>query len=98
MKHFVILINYKIPFEQFEHVVPAHREYLQTAVDAGMVLLSGPRIPRDGGVVIVRAGSETAVREFAAGDPYNLAGAAEYQILEFKPGRHQDFLNAWIGE
>ena len=98
MKHFVVLINYKVPFEQFEHVVPSHREYLQSAVDAGMVLLSGPRIPRTGGVVIIKADSESAARAFTDKDPYNLAGVADYQILEFKPGRHQDFLDDWISE
>lgn len=95
MRHFMILVNYTAPFSEIEHIVPEHRNHLQRAVEAGVILFSGPRIPRTGGIVIARAESETTIQDLIDKDPYKLAGVAEYQVVEFRPGRHQPFLDDW---
>lgn len=98
MKHYIILIHYKVPFEQFESIVPIHREHLQRGVDAGIVLLSGPRVPRKGGVIIAKAESPDVIHNLIEDDPYKVNGVAEYEIIEFSPGRRQSFLSPWIDD
>jgi uncharacterized protein YciI len=98
MKHFLILINYTAPFESFEQLVPEHRQHLQRAVDAGIILFSGPRNPRDGGVVIARADSRDDLQTLIDNDPYRRFDVASYTVHEFIPGRHQPFLDDWLAE
>lgn len=97
MNHYLILIKYTVPFSQVEPTLPVHREHLQRCVDAGILLVSGPRNPRTGGVVIARAESEQVIRKMIDDDPYKQQGLAEYELIEFKPGKHQKFLADWIG-
>lgn len=97
MNHYLILIKYSVPFEMVEPTLVEHREHLQRQVDAGTILLSGPRNPRNGGLIIARAESEQQIRKMIADDPYKRDGLAEYELIEFKPGKHQKFLADWIG-
>lgn len=96
MRHFIVAINYSAAFTEIEPIVPSHRQHIQAAVDAGIILLSGPRVPRTGGMVIARAESESVIQNMIDQDPYKIAGVAEYQVIEFTPGRHQPFLDDWI--
>lgn len=96
MKHFVVIITYVKPFANFESLLPAHREHLQRGVEAGLLLVSGPQLPRTGGILIVRADSLDALEQFIAADPYAINRVATFQAIEFVPGRHQPFLADWI--
>lgn len=96
MKHFLILIHYRIPAEQMGEVVQEHRAYLQAGYQQGMLLMSGPRSPRTGGVVVARAPALEDVQAFFQNDPYQLHGAADYEFIEFIPLFHQDFLKEWV--
>ncbi len=96
MRHFIVIINYTTDFAEIEPLVPEHRNHLQAAVDNGVILMSGPRIPRTGGFFIAKADSDVTIQNLIDNDPYRRAGVAEYQIVEFKPGKHQGFLADWI--
>lgn len=98
MRHFIVIINYTTNFEEIEPLVLEHRNKLQEAVDAGIILISGPRIPRTGGFFIAKGESDVTIQQLIDKDPYKHAGVAEYQIVEFKPGRHQKLLDSWIQE
>ena len=96
MKHSVIEVTYIAPIEKIDDVLPKHREFLQTGYRNGMLLCSGPKNPRIGGIVIARAETEQEIVNFFAGDPYKINNLAEYRITEFNPVLHQEFLNDWI--
>ena len=96
MKHFVVEIIYLKPLEQVSPVTPDHREYLQTGYARGILLLSGPQVPRVGGILIGRAESIEAMREYCDQDPYALAGVAKHRIIEFNPMSSQQILKDWL--
>jgi uncharacterized protein YciI len=50
---------------------------------AGYLLASGPRIPPTDGIVLAQAPTLDEMREFLNRDPFNKAGVAEYEIIEF---------------
>lgn len=96
MKYFIIEIIYIVPLEDIEKTTLEHRTFLRKLYDEKLILMSGPKVPRSGGIVICRAESiEVAVNLFKV-DPYQKKGLAEYRIIEFKPLNHQEFLNDWI--
>ena len=96
MKHFIVEINYKIPAEQMADIVAEHRQFLQTGYDQGLLLCSGPRVPRTGGMVVARAASLQEIQQFFEGDPYHQHDVAEHHFVEFEPVKRQEFLEAWV--
>lgn len=83
MPFFVIESRFTQPFECFGEAVPAHRAYLDKGYAAGLLLCSGPKADRTGGIVIARASDEAAVHAFLADEPYHVQGLASYEIKPF---------------
>jgi uncharacterized protein YciI len=52
-----------------EAVVEAHYEYLKQATEEGVLLLAGPCLDETFGLVIFKAESDEAAREFMLNDP-----------------------------
>ncbi len=96
MKNYYVEITYLVGKDVLEPVVPEHRAFLQTGYDKGWLLMSGPMVPRTGGIVIARAPSVDDLREFFRHDPYAAKGVASYRFVEFEPVKRQPFLEDWI--
>ena len=96
MKHFLIDIEYIVPLARIDEIVAQHRAFLQTGYDKGWLLMSGPKNPKTGGVVIARAPSLEELQELFNHDPYQLNQAAVYQFREFDPVKRQAFMEEWI--
>ncbi len=95
MKHFVIDLHYIVPMDRIEAAVQEHRAFLQTGYDQGLLLCSGPKTPRTGGVIIARAPSLAHLQAFCSEDPFLKQGLAEYRYTEFTPVKRQHFLEGW---
>lgn len=98
MRHFLVEINYLIPAEQLGEITPLHRTFLQTGYDKGWLLISGPRVPRTGGVMIARAPSLEELQAFLKNDPFLKRGVASYSYTEFDPVKFQPILEEWVAE
>jgi uncharacterized protein YciI len=90
MTLFLVLIRYTRPAGELDRLRPAHREFLRRHYDAGRLIVSGPRVDRTGGVVLARGASAGEVAAWFVDDPYARAGAADYEVVEFKVGSHAD--------
>lgn len=82
---FVVSLTYKVPLEEIDRLGPAHREWLKQGYADGVFVVSGPKRPRTGGVIIAR-GEIEALRARLAEDPFAKAGAADYEITDFATG------------
>lgn len=83
---FIVMLTYIAPIEEIDALLPPHREYLKRHYAAGTFLASGPKVPRDGGVILARAGSRAELDAVLAEDPFAEAGVARYEVTEFLPG------------
>ena len=83
---FLILLHYENGLELVDEHLPAHVRWLRRNYERGRFLLSGRRHPRNGGVILCRAGSRAEVDVLVSEDPFAAAGAARHEILEFLPG------------
>lgn len=97
MHHYIVEIIYRAPMERIEQTVAAHRQYLQTGFDSGVLLCSGPQLPRSGGILVARATSREELERFIANDPYKLEQVADYRVIEFQPLMHQALVAEWFG-
>jgi uncharacterized protein YciI len=97
MRHFLIEITYSLPIEDIgEGQINEHRQFLQTGYDRGLLLMSGPQVPPQGGIVIARAESLSVVEAFFQDDPYFKRSLASYRFTEFRPVKHAALLTNWV--
>jgi len=82
---FVILVNYVKPLTEIDSNLEAHRRFLDEGYAAGYLLASGPRVPRTGGILLAQAPSIDELKAYLSRDPFNEAGVAQYEVLEFDP-------------
>ena len=54
---FIASLTYTVPIEQVDAVLADHLAWLKAGHDTGHFLAWGPREPRDGGLIFVRAAS-----------------------------------------
>lgn len=52
---FIISLNYKKSLDDIELYLIQHREFLERYYQAGVFILSGPKVPRTGGVILVNS-------------------------------------------
>ena len=96
MKYFLVELTYTVPLPQIEAATPAHREFLQNGYDRGLLLCSGPKVPRTGGVVLARAESLEAAQEFFTSDPFQKGHLADYRFIEFNPVKRAICAEEWF--
>jgi uncharacterized protein YciI len=63
----------------------AHRRFLDEGYSAGYLIASGPRVPRTGGILLAQAPNIDELKDYLSRDPFNEAGVAQYEVLEFDP-------------
>jgi uncharacterized protein YciI len=96
MKHFIILIHYKESVDKINEIRPRHRDFLEKGYKEGIVLFSGPQLPRKGGLIAAKGKTSEEVKKFFSEDPYQKEKAAEYQFIEYEPVHYQEFLKDWV--
>ena len=82
---YVAILTYKKPLADVDRYLQAHRDFLACHYAAGDLLASGPRVPRIGGVIMLKSSTREAVDAILAEDPFQINGIAEYNVIEFTP-------------
>lgn len=93
---FIIQVTYTAPIVEIDRYLQAHREFLDYYYKQGLLLASGPMVPREGGIIIAVGNDRKKIETLFKEDPYYLAGIAEYRFTEFTPVKHCDALKTLI--
>jgi uncharacterized protein YciI len=80
---FIVSLAYIKPIDVVELHLPAHREFLHRNYAAGVFLLSGPKEPRTGGVILANLDSREELQAVLDGDPFHQHDVAEYTVTRF---------------
>ena len=96
MQTYLVELNFLKPFSSFGDVVPQHRAFLQTGYDNGLLLMSGPRDDKTGGIVVARAPDLPTLQSFFEQDPYKLNGLAEHRFVGFTAAKRSPLVEDWI--
>ena len=81
---FVIELLYKAPLAEIDAAMAAHVAFLKKHYAAGNFLVSGRKIPRDGGIIIAAGSSRDAIEAIVREDPFVARGLAEFRVIEFR--------------
>ncbi|MFN8769942.1 MAG: YciI family protein [Neisseriaceae bacterium] len=80
---FIIDVHYKVSLDIIDQHVTAHRTWLDEKFKDGILLCSGPKEPRTGGVIIALCNSQDQVENLIKQDPYYKNGVAKYTVTKF---------------
>ena len=84
---FVVELIYKADLTEIDARMRAHMAFLKKHYAEGRFLISGRKIPRDGGIILALGKSRDAImRE----DPYCKHGLAEARVVEFRASQRAD--------
>ena len=81
---FVIELTYKVPMAKVDANMRAHVAFLNKYYESGHFLVSGRKIPREGGIILARGGSRQEIETIVQEDPFVARGLAEFRIVEFR--------------
>ena len=92
MATFVVEFQYRVDREGRGAAHRAHAAYLRDLADRGVLLLGGPLVEENRGLLVYRVGDRAELQRVLDREPYLLAGlVAETRISEWSPGK-----GSWI--
>jgi uncharacterized protein YciI len=81
---FVIELIYKADLAEIDVHMAAHVIFLNKYYAAGNFLVSGRKIPRDGGIILAVGNSRREIEVIVEEDPFYAHGLADFRIIEFR--------------
>ena len=93
---FVIELVYKAELSEIDAHMKAHVAFLQKYYASGNFLVSGRKIPRDGGIILAVGKSREAVEAIVREDPFHVHGLADFRVIEFRASQRAKDLDRLI--
>lgn len=93
----LVTLHYNVPIDQIDAHLEPHRALLNDLAARGIIICSGPKNPRTGGVILMNVDSINAAQQILSADPFMQQNLAAYDYTEFTPVKcapeFQVFLN-----
>jgi uncharacterized protein YciI len=93
---FVVELIYKADLAAIDAQMRAHMAFLKKHYAAGTFVVSGRKIPRDGGIIIAAGKTRAEIEAIVKDDPFVKLGLAEFRIIEFRASQRADDIAARI--
>jgi uncharacterized protein YciI len=87
---FVIELTYKVDLARIDAHMKAHVAFLQKYYASGNFLVSGRKIPRDGGIILAVGKNKREIEAIIREDPFHSRGLADFRIIEFRASQRAD--------
>jgi uncharacterized protein YciI len=87
---FVVELIYKADLAKIDARMRAHMAFLKKHYAEGRFLISGRKIPRDGGIILALAKSRDELEGIMREDPFCKDGLAEFRVIEFRASQRAD--------
>jgi uncharacterized protein YciI len=98
MRHlFIIELTYQAALSEIDRHMRAHMTFLKKYYDAGNFLVSGRKIPRDGGIILAAGKSRAEIEAIAREDPFYERGLADFRVIEFRASQQASEIEKLIG-
>ena len=87
---FVIELVYRASLAEIDAHMAAHVKFLKKYYAAGNFLVSGRKIPRDGGIILAVGEHRQQIEAIVQEDPFHALGLADFRIIEFRASQRAD--------
>jgi uncharacterized protein YciI len=81
---FVIELVYKADLKDIDAQMRSHMAFLKRHYATGTFLISGRKIPRDGGIILAVGKSRDEIEAIMREDPFCKHGLADFRVIEFR--------------
>lgn len=78
----VVSLTYDAPLDAIDAAMADHVAWLEAGYAQGVILASGRKVPRTGGIILFR-GAADAVEPLVATDPFVARGLATAEVVAF---------------
>jgi uncharacterized protein YciI len=93
---FIIELVYKADLKQIDAQMRAHMRFVNTHYTSGHFIVSGRKVPRDGGIIVAVGSSRQEIESIARQDPFVVNGLAEVRVTEFRASQRAKDIQARI--
>jgi uncharacterized protein YciI len=93
---FLLELTYTAGLDRIDAAMKAHMKWLRGQYAAGHFLVSGRKIPRDGGIIIATGSSREAIERIAGEDPFVAQGLATVRVVEFRASQKTSDADRWV--
>ncbi len=93
---FVIELIYKADLAEIDAHMRAHMAFLKQQYEAGRFLLSGRKVPREGGIILAVGESREQIEAIVNSDPFVSRGLADFRVIEFRASQRADSVDALL--
>ena len=87
---FVVELIYKADLKEIDARMRSHMAFLKKHYAAGRFLISGRKIPRDGGIILALASDRSEIEAIVREDPFVKHGLAEFRVIEFRASQRAE--------
>ena len=87
---FIIELTYTADLARIDAAMPAHMKWLRAHYASGHFIVSGRKIPRDGGIIVAAGESREAIEAIAREDPFVTRELATVRVIEFRVSQKAD--------
>ena len=91
---FVIELVYKAPLTEIDAHMASHVAFLKKYYASGNFLVSGRKVPRDGGIIVAVGGTRNDIEAIVREDPFVEQGLADFRIIEFRASQRAGAIDA----
>ena len=81
---FLIELTYKAALAEIDRHMKAHVAFLNRHYAAGRFVVSGRKVPREGGIIVATGGTREEIEALMREDPFVARGLAEVRVVEFR--------------
>lgn len=93
---FIIELIYKVPLEKIDAHMKAHVTYLKKYYKQKNFVVSGRKIPRDGGIIVATASNKKEIEKIIKQDPFYKHKLADFRIIEFSASQKAEDINELV--
>ena len=98
MNYYLVEGTLTDPDRMTQEILDKHIAYTTKAYRSGKILFSGLKEgSQPGGILLLRAESELAARDYVEADPISTEGIQKYHITPFQPHNVHKDAKAWFG-
>lgn len=95
----IAILRYRKPLDQIIPHTEEHRAYLRDLREKGILLVSGPLDPRNGGALLLKVPDDNVAAALDAvrdGDPFTKYGDVQYELMPWVPNIGKELLEKLV--
>jgi len=95
---FVIELLYKAELSEIDANMSAHMTFIRKQYAAGRFLMSGRKVPRDGGIILALGESRDEIVAIVEQDPFVSRGLSDYRIIQFRDSQRAEGIDSLLAQ